>query len=157
MINYQVIRPAGADDIPDICRLERLVFEPDLRWDDGEIAYQVGRGRIIVAHLDDRPVSDHIIGYAAHQISGMIGYLSNLAVLSEYRSLGIGSSLVRAVLSKMRTEQVAGVELDCDVELASFYERFGFVVCGFYLSGLWTPGSLPRRRLKMAMSLSVCP
>jgi len=68
--------------------------------------------------------TDRVVGFI-NAISDTVlsAYLPLLEVLPEYQGQGIGSELVRRMLAKL--ESLYMVDLVCDEDLASFYERFG--------------------------------
>lgn len=65
-----------------------------------------------------------IIGFI-NALSDMVmtAYIPMLEVLPEYRSRGVGSELMKRMLTKL--EDLYMVDLLCDVDMQSFYERFG--------------------------------
>ena len=69
--------------------------------------------------------SGRLVGYITAITDGVVSaYIPLLEALPEYRSLGIGSELVRRMLSKL--ESLYMIDVTCDAELAQFYSRFGF-------------------------------
>ena len=81
-----------------------------------------GSAHVWLAVEDD---SGRVVGYITAITDGVISaYIPLLEVLPEYRSRGIGSELVRRMLSKL--ESLYMIDVTCDAELAPFYSRFGF-------------------------------
>ena len=69
--------------------------------------------------------SGRVVGFITAITDGVISaYIPLLEVLPEYRSRGIGSELVRRMLSKL--ESLYMIDVTCDAELEPFYSRFGF-------------------------------
>ena len=67
--------------------------------------------------------TDQIVGFITAITDGVLSaYISLLEVLPEYRGRGIGSELARRMLTKL--EQLYMIDLLCDAELQSFYQRF---------------------------------
>lgn len=56
------------------------------------------------------------------------GYLSNMFVRVEYRNRGIGSALLRAVISAAEARRYARVVLSPSGPALPFYKRAGFIV-----------------------------
>jgi GNAT superfamily N-acetyltransferase len=80
-----------------------------------------GRGNIVgVAYVA-------IILSAEH--CGKAGWLEELYVMPEYRSQGVGSALLTAVLERARELGIVAIDLEVDVahrRAESLYRRFGF-------------------------------
>ena len=49
-------------------------------------------------------------------------FIPLLEVLPEYQHLGIGTELVQRMLTKL--DDISNIDLTCDADLQSFYERF---------------------------------
>ena len=61
-------------------------------------------------------------------------YINNLAVAPAYRRKGMGSQLMRVALEWGRQKKLRAVMLDTttkDYPAICFYQKFGFVFCGF--------------------------
>lgn len=68
-----------------------------------------------------------VIGFAtAISDSVMSAYVPLLEVLPGHRGSGIGSELIRRLLARLGGLYM--VDLSCDADLQSFYERLGFSV-----------------------------
>ena len=80
-----------------------------------------------------------VVGFVTAVGDGVLSaYIPLLEVLPEYQQRGIGSELVRRMLELL--EDVYMVDLCCDEELVSFYQRFGM---GRWVGmGLRNPGAL---------------
>ncbi len=87
------------------------------------------------AHLKLLANSDHIVLAVDDETSNVVGfitaisdgvlsaYIPLLEVLPAYQGQGIGQELMRRMLEKLSGLYM--VDLFCDKELQSFYERFG--------------------------------
>jgi ribosomal protein S18 acetylase RimI-like enzyme len=85
---------------------------------------QVLRGstHILIA-LD--PERREVLGYIAALSDGVSsGYISHLEVRPTHRNNGIGTELMRRMLSKLQS--LHGIYLGCAPPLVQFYERLGF-------------------------------
>jgi predicted GNAT family N-acyltransferase len=90
----------------------------DLEWD--------GRDTQAVHLLAQMPGGE-AVGTARLLDDGRLG---RMAVLPEYRGLGIGSALVQRALSLASERGVGRVFLHAQVGVVSFYRRFGFEPVG---------------------------
>jgi ribosomal protein S18 acetylase RimI-like enzyme len=81
-----------------------------------------GSNHILIAQNSE---SREVLGFVAAISDGVsCGYISHLAVRPAHRNKGIGSELMRRMLSKL--EPLYGTYLGCTPELERFYERLGF-------------------------------
>jgi ribosomal protein S18 acetylase RimI-like enzyme len=78
-------------------------------------------GEVILA-LD--VTADRVVGFVTAVTDGVLSaYLPFLEVLPEYQHRGIGSELVRRMLSRL--DGLYMIDLCCDEDLRAFYERLG--------------------------------
>jgi len=93
-------------------------------------------------HLEVLRRSRHVwLAMDGERVVGFINALSDgfqaafiplLEVLPEYQGQGVGSELVRLMLSTL--EGLRCIDLTCDPELQPFYERFGMLrSCGMVI------------------------
>lgn len=76
----------------------------------------------VVVALDEE--SERVVGFVTAISDGVISaYIPLLEVLPDFQRRGIGSDLMRRVLQ--RVEHLYMVDLSCDSDLVSYYERFG--------------------------------
>lgn len=70
---------------------------------------------------------DNVVGFATAISDGVLSaFIPLLEVLPEYQHQGIGTELVRRLLTRLETLYM--VDLCCDAGLEAFYTRFGFQV-----------------------------
>lgn len=83
----------------------------------------------ILAFYNDKPV-----GTARVRLTEKGSKLERFSVLREYRMLGVGSELVKNLLTKCRNRIESYVYLYSQVQACDFYGKFGFVERGdFFL------------------------
>ena len=118
--------------VPDGTLPERIILQdPKLyRYVDAWKAEDL----CIIAEVDNKPVgacwlkwfdkSNPGYGYVGDDIPEL-----SIAIDPEYRGLGIGTKLIRAIFAQV-PDHVAGISLSVDVRNAAIglYERLGFVV-----------------------------
>ena len=74
-----------------------------------------------IAAVDNE--TDKIVGFVTALSDGInSSFIPLLEVLPEYQGCGIGTTLMQKILTKL--ENVANVDLTCDIAVQSFYERF---------------------------------
>ena len=96
-----VIRPMTAEDIPQVAEIERTGFsEP---WSEKSFRDMLARPEMIylVAERADvsAPGGTKILGYAGASSAGGEGDINNIAVRGEDRNKGIGTMLLRELLT----------------------------------------------------------
>ena len=89
-----------------------------------------GRGFVLLARADEQVIG---VAYAATILSaehsGLVAWLEELYVAPSYRSQGIGSALLAAVLERAQKAGVVAVDLEVDASHSraeSLYRRSGF-------------------------------
>ena len=89
-----------------------------------------GRGFVLLARADEQVIG---VAYAATILSaehsGLVAWLEELYVAPSYRSQGIGSALLAAVLERAQKAGVVAVDLEVDAShsrVESLYRRLGF-------------------------------
>jgi ribosomal protein S18 acetylase RimI-like enzyme len=76
------------------------------------------------AHIALARDADRVIGFATALTDGVIAaYIPLLEVVPEFQHRGIGTELVRMLLSALRDYYM--IDLVCDAALVPFYERLG--------------------------------
>ncbi len=69
-----------------------------------------------------------VVGFITAVTDGVLSaYIPLLEVRRDYRGRGIGTELVRMMMSTLRRYRM--VDVVCDEEVAPFYRRFGFSPC----------------------------
>jgi len=144
-----VVRTATSQDLPTLGRLGALLVQEHHDFDARRfLAPRVGTpadyGRFLGSQLDDPDVTvlvaedgDDVIGYAFVAIEGTdymslrgpAGVLHDLIVDPEHRGRGVGSLLLRAVLSHLRARGVPRVVLSTawrNEAAQRLFERTGF-------------------------------
>jgi predicted GNAT family N-acyltransferase len=85
------------------------------------------------------PAASHALAYLHSQCVGTgrlvnlcnsIGRIGRMAVLPEYRSQGIGSQLLQALLLRGKSQGIRKLELHSQLSAIPFYEEFGFIAQG---------------------------
>ena len=102
-------------------RLERLLENVVASPERGFLLVARDHGRIVgVAYVATILSAEHC---------GTVAWLEELYVLSGYRSRGIGTALVTAVLSRARETGIVAIDLEIDANhkrVEPLYQRFGF-------------------------------
>ncbi len=115
------------EDIPEVARLEKVCFsEP---WSENSILESLNAGTLFyVAKAEGK-----VCGYIGISIIAGEGYITNIAVFPEHRKRGIGTALLRHVISLRREMQLDFVSLEVRVsngDAVSIYKKNGFVAEG---------------------------
>ena len=133
-----LISPAAVRDCSECARLlvgqlgEHGVDTSTERLSDllEAVVANEGRGFVLLARADEYVVG---VAYAATILSaehgGLVAWHEELYVTPSYRSLGIGSALLAAVVERAHKAGVAAVDLEVDASHSraeSLYRRFGF-------------------------------
>lgn len=113
---------ANIDDVKDIANIENNSFSTP--WSEKAIRESMDAGTIFyVACLNDK-----IVGYMGLSKVVGEGYVTNIAVLPEYRRLGIGEKILGYVIDNTKAElEFISLEVRVsNIAAISLYEKFGF-------------------------------
>ena len=120
------VSPATKEYASAIAEIEKQSFSTP--WSEKAICESMDAGTcFFVSHIDDR-----IAGYMGiSKICGE-GYVTNIAVLPEYRRLGIGEKILEYVINASKDE-LEFISLEVRVSntpAISLYKKFGFAEVG---------------------------
>lgn len=115
------VEPARLQELMELYRAEWWTAERTA----ADVAAML-EGSDLVFALVHRP-TDGLVGFA--RVLTDDTYLAvalDVIVTREWRSLGVGATLMEAVVGHPRLAAVRTIELVCQPELIPFYRRFGF-------------------------------
>lgn len=118
---------AYADTKSAITTIRHAVFQveqgvdPSLDFDglDGECKHAL-------AWVGDRPVGTARIRY----LSDRVVKIERLAVLAEFRGLGIGRQIMEFILEFLRQTPIQTVQLHAQLQVKGLYDKLGFAPVG---------------------------
>ena len=127
-----VIEPMAQEHISAVAVIEKICFAHPWSVADLEKQLTLDTSRFVVAKSGEK-----VVGYMGLQIFSAEGYVTNVAVLPEYRRQGIG----RLLLSEEMKNDMAFISLEVresNLPAIRLYESVGFVSQGvrpkFYTS-----------------------
>ncbi len=116
------------EHIPAIAELEQICFS--LPWSENALKTELEKD---VSRYFTAIVDGEIGGYiGAENVLGEV-YVNNIAVFPRFRRLGIGESLVNALLDISRRENAQLVALEVrksNLSAIALYEKCGFALAG---------------------------
>lgn len=128
MQNINVVKMSLAH-IDDIMVVENLSFK--IPWSRNAFIEEVANNkfaRYITADLEGR-----VVGYAGLWKIVDEGHITNIAVHTEFRGKGIGSSLLQALISLAKNEGIQSMTLEVrksNLAAQGLYHKYGFEVGG---------------------------
>ena len=125
-----LIRGMQASDLPEVTRIEHASFTTP--WDINAFKYELRHKDSI---LKVAVFNNRVIGYACIRTMLDITHILNLAVLPEFRRMGIGSMLLREALHELlrmkpETDLITLEVRESNIAAIRLYEKFGFKVLG---------------------------
>lgn len=124
------IRSYCHDDKDSVISLWKEVFNSQKPHNDPEIAINMkikqDDGLFFVAEEDNHIVGTIIAGFDGHR-----GWLYSLAVIPQYRRMGVGTSLVNKAMLELRKIGCLKVNLQINSEnneVIDFYKKIGFSI-----------------------------
>ncbi|MDH7509055.1 MAG: N-acetyltransferase [Methanomassiliicoccales archaeon] len=136
-----VIRRATVDDLHRIELIERACFDESVRYERSLLTtlLEIDEFLTIIAYINEEPV-----GYASayfHESSRQ-GRIISIAVLPEYRKIGVGTAMIdeieRNAIARGIVKVVLEVHMMNEVALR-FYKKRGFSIKGI-LMDYYGPG-----------------
>ena len=129
MPNTIHILPMHADHIPAIAKLERECFSRP--WSERMLAEELkNQCAAFLTAVDD---SGEVLGYAGLLVAADEGYITNVAVFSQYRRRGIAAKLLQVFCDFAAAHHLAFLTLEVrpsNTAAIALYESFGFTERG---------------------------
>lgn len=120
--------------------LEQLtsVDAANISYNDFIIQYNKIKSFIYVIHDME---TDKIVGTGAifiehkfiHKL-GSVGHIEDVVIDEQYRSKGLGKTLLGKLIEKAKENNCYKIILDCDIKNTSYYEYNGFLNKGNYMA-----------------------
>ncbi len=124
-----IVRAGSLRDLMDVVRVEHRCFGQEAYSTTTLLLLLSRYGRFfLVAEVDGR-----VVGYASATLRGKAGHLVSIAVLPEFRRLGIGKALLKALLERLREAGARSVTLEVSVRnkaAINLYLKMGFKAVG---------------------------
>ncbi len=122
------ILPAQFSHIDRLAELEALCFS--MPWSRAMLEAELSSsiGFYVAAELDAV-----VAGYAGMQVIAPEGYITNVAVDPLFRRRGVGDALLRALIERAKTLNLALLTLEVrqsNLSAQSLYAKHGFAVVG---------------------------
>ena len=112
----------GKSDFAAIEEIRRKVYVEEQKIDEAEEFDSFDEDAVhLLIYLGDKPVAT---GRIWHE--GQDARVGRLAVLKEFRGIGLGDLLIRLLLVKALATQVDRIVISAQSHLTGFYEKFGF-------------------------------
>lgn len=114
-----IIRKAELRDLPSIVKIENESFKDP--WSEKIFIHDILREKVFVAQ-----VGKEVVGYIVISKVGNEVNIENIAVRSDMRKRGIGSTLMNFVIEKNKNSIFYLEVRPSNKEAISFYKKFGF-------------------------------
>lgn len=118
------VRFMTAEDIPAVYEIERQSFS--LPWSEKSFRESLDLPHAIFLVAEDET---QILGYCGMYQVFHEGDITNIAVLPQYRGMGIGGSLLEAVIACAAERGIVDITLEVresNIQAIHLYSRFGF-------------------------------
>lgn len=125
------IRRMRESDLPGVLEIERVSFSNPWSADTfkGEIQNESISFPMVVVEQPGEKVVAYVIYWRIHDDV----QINNVAVHPDYRRLGIGETMLRNIIEKLKKAGVSLISLDVRLSNSaaiSFYKKLGFEVLG---------------------------
>jgi ribosomal-protein-alanine N-acetyltransferase len=108
------------EHIDEVYNIEKICFVHPWSYDALENQVDISTSHFLVAIVDDK-----VVGYMGLQIFDTEGYVTNIAVLPEYRGQGIA----KALITKQMENQLSFMSLEVresNIPAINLYTKMGF-------------------------------
>ena len=116
----KLIKKATKENIDDILKIEEVCFSSP--WSKESIAESLENPN---SHFLIAYENDDVMGYMGLQIFSGEGYVTNIAVLPEYRGLGVAKKLIEEQL-KCDMDFISLEVRESNIPAIRLYEKMGF-------------------------------
>ena len=124
------IVPMNADHLDDLERLEKICFSRP--WSKRMLAEELENACAAFLVAEDAD-SGQVVGYAGVLVMADEGYITNVAVVPEYRRRGIGAQIIEVFMNFARANRLAFLTLEVrpsNAAAIALYQGFGFEEVG---------------------------
>ncbi|MCR5736419.1 MAG: ribosomal protein S18-alanine N-acetyltransferase [Eubacterium sp.] len=122
MIKYRIMEK---EDIPQVARIEKACFS--MPWSEKSFSDSLDQGDTLFLVAEEE---GKICGYVGMYISFEVGSITNVAVASDCRRMGIGKGLITQLVADSRQRGVESITLEVresNLPAIKLYESQGFV------------------------------
>ena len=115
-------------DAPSLAKIDEAVFGGTFKEQDF-LSYLTNP----IYYFNVAKIDEKAVGYIGYMIIAGEADIINIGILSQYRGLGIGDMLMKAMLKELSENSVTCVHLEVRKSNAvaiSLYEKFGFITTG---------------------------
>ncbi|MBI4686624.1 MAG: ribosomal protein S18-alanine N-acetyltransferase [Nitrospirae bacterium] len=117
-------------DLQEVCEIENKSFT--MPWSLYSFKYELSHEDAI---MEAALLEGRIIGYICMRVIFNAAHILNIAVLPEFRRLGVGSALLQSALKKLGElrpdiDTITLEVRESGITAIRFYEKFGFMATG---------------------------
>lgn len=123
-----IVNDMTASDVPAIAQIERECFSRP--WTEEGLSAELSNN---TAHFLAARNDSDVVGYMGFHAILDEGYVANIAVLPQYRRMGVAAALLNEAIKRSGELGLSflSLEVRCSNEAAiALYEKFGFAAVG---------------------------
>lgn len=116
------------EHVPDVAKIEHASFSTP--WTENQLTEHLASD---ASYSLVCMCGGSAVGYVGTQIILDEMYITNIAVLPEFRRNGIASKLFDGLIEKCKQSKIAFISLEVrksNIPAKAFYSKYGFVKCG---------------------------
>ena len=138
------LRPATADDLPELVRIEKAVHAsyPEAQWGEAQFKGELEKPYSRVLLLTDDETDSQVAGYVVYWLLFDEAQILNIAVDLPHRGMGFGKKMIRQVVADAIHKNIRKVLLDVrkgNTPAIQLYQAMRFTIGqirkGFYSNG----------------------
>lgn len=133
-----------------------------VKWIDSHVSLKMIREKVFIEEQKVTPqiewdsLDEEAIHFLAYKNEEAVGcaraivienhmQLGRMAVLKEYRYIGIGSALIEKAIATSKLNQLFAIHISAQCHAINFYKQFGFEV----ISDIYLDADIPHRDMQL--------
>ena len=128
------IIPMTSDHIEQVVKLEEVTFH--IPWTRADFERELNENKMAIYFV--AVIDEKVVGYAGLWHVVTEGHITNIAVLEDYRRMGIGAAFIEKIIETAKENEMIGITLEVrisNIPAQKLYTKYGFKPEGFRKHG----------------------
>lgn len=124
------IIPMTSDHIEQVVKLEEVTFH--IPWTRADFERELNENKMAIYFV--AVIDEKVVGYAGLWHVVTEGHITNIAVLEDYRRMGIGAAFIEKIIETAKENEMIGITLEVrisNIPAQKLYTKYGFKPEGF--------------------------
>ena len=124
------IIPMTSDHIEQVVKLEEVTFH--IPWTRADFERELNENKMAIYFV--AVIDEKVVGYAGLWHVVTEGHITNIAILEDYRRMGIGAAFIEKIIQTAKENEMIGITLEVrisNIPAQKLYTKYGFKPEGF--------------------------